>query len=206
MHLVSHQSESIQWMEFAANFSTDIAEQLHMNNLKEEYWSSNKVNCTQRILKHNDRYTIHDHLEESVWYFALQGRTDSNYAVEFNPPSTTNDRQRMSLAHIFHLQSIQNELFLGSVLQQVHSLWERHVCGVCRTPKLTSLRDGSEYLWFAIFGLLFLLQIEEDWGYKVSGFVPRCHQNVLLHQQNLWMLLAASGSLWGWLEVIGWEL
>jgi hypothetical protein len=51
---------------------------------------------------------------------------------------------------------------------------------VCRSIKLTSLRDTSEDFGILNFGQLFLAQIEEDRGHKVSGLVLGYDQNVLL--------------------------
>ena len=58
---------------------------------------------------------------------------------------------------------------------------ETHVRAVCRSIKLTSLRDASEDFRIPNFGQLFHAQIEEDWGHKVSGLVFGYHQNVLLY-------------------------
>jgi hypothetical protein len=54
-HLVSQISESIIQMGSGDNFNTDIAEWLHITNVKEAYRSSNKVNYIRQMLKHNDR-------------------------------------------------------------------------------------------------------------------------------------------------------
>jgi hypothetical protein len=51
---------------------------------------------------------------------------------------------------------------------------------MCRSIKLTSLRDASEDFRIPNFGQLFRAQIEEDWGPKVSGLVLGYNQNVLL--------------------------
>jgi len=55
-----------------------------------------------------------------------------------------------------------------------------HVHGVCRSIKLTSLRDASEDFGIPNFGQLFRMQIEEDWGHEVGGLVLGYDQNVLL--------------------------
>ena len=57
---------------------------------------------------------------------------------------------------------------------------ETHVRGVCRSIKLTSLRDALEDFGIPNFGRLFRAQIEEDWGHEVSGLVLGYDQNVLL--------------------------
>jgi len=52
---------------------------------------------------------------------------------------------------------------------------------VCRSIKLTSLRDALEDFGIPNFGQLFLTQIEDDWGHEVSGLVLGYDQNVLIH-------------------------
>jgi len=51
---------------------------------------------------------------------------------------------------------------------------------MCRSIKLTSLRDASVDFGIHNFGQLFLTQIEDDWGHEVSGLVLRYDQNVLI--------------------------
>jgi len=55
------------------NFTTDIAERLHIAKVKEAYRSSNKVNYIGQMLKHNDRCTSLDYMEETLSYVAHQG-------------------------------------------------------------------------------------------------------------------------------------
>jgi hypothetical protein len=55
-----------------------------------------------------------------------------------------------------------------------------HVREVCRSTKLTSLRDASEDFGIAHFGRLFHAQIEEHWGPEVCGLVLGYDQNVLI--------------------------
>jgi len=51
---------------------------------------------------------------------------------------------------------------------------------VCRSTKLTSLRDASADFRIPNFGQLFRAEIEEDWGHEVHGLVLRYDQNVLI--------------------------
>ena len=51
---------------------------------------------------------------------------------------------------------------------------------MCRSIKLTSLRDVSEDFGIPKFGQQFHAQIEEDWGLKVCGLVLGYDQNVLI--------------------------
>jgi len=66
------------------------------------------------------------------------------------------------------------------VSPQVHHLRETHVHGVCRSIKLTSVRDASEDFGIPNFGQLFRSQIEEDWRHEVSVLVLGYDQNLLL--------------------------
>jgi len=51
---------------------------------------------------------------------------------------------------------------------------------VCRSIKLTSLRDASEDFEIPNFGQLFCAQLYEDWVHEVSGLVLRYDQIVLI--------------------------
>jgi len=51
---------------------------------------------------------------------------------------------------------------------------------VCRSNKLTSVRDASEDIGIPNFGLLFRARIEEDWGHEICGCVLGYDQNVLI--------------------------
>jgi hypothetical protein len=73
MHLVSHISESIGQMGSGDNFTPDLSEQLHIANVKEAYRSTNKVNYIVQMLKHNDRCTGLDCMEQTLSHPSLQG-------------------------------------------------------------------------------------------------------------------------------------
>jgi len=180
MNLVSHISQSIQRIGSRDNFATDISEQQYIVKLKEVYRSTKKVNYIRQMLKHNDRSTGLDYVEETLSYLALQGWYDMDSAKAFHRLSAANTRWSTYRAHLQHLQHCQDELFFCPMSQQVHHLRETHVRGVCRSIKLTSLRHASEDFGIPNYGQLFHAQIEEDLGHKVSGLVLRYDQNVLL--------------------------
>jgi len=180
MHLVSHISESIRRMGSADNFITDISERLHIANVKVAYRSSYKVNYIRQMLKHNDRCTGHDYMEETLSYLALEGWYNVDSAKVFNLLSTTDKRRSTCRAHLLRLQTIQDEPIIRPVSQQVYHSRETHVRGVCRSIKSTSLRDASEDVGIPNFGQLFRAQIEEDWGPEVCGLVLGYDQTVLI--------------------------
>jgi hypothetical protein len=148
MHLVSHISQSIRRMGSGDNFTTNISERLHIGNVKEVYRSSNKVNYIRQMLKHNDWSTSLDYMQETLSYLALQGWYDIDSAKVFNLLSAADKWQNTRRAHLLRLQQCQHEQFFRPVSPQVHHLSETHVRGMCRSIKLTSLRDTSEDLEF----------------------------------------------------------
>ena len=132
------------------------------------------------MLKLNDRSTAFDYMEETVSYLALQGWYNIDSAKVLNLLSAADKWRNTRRAHPLCLQHCQDAPFFRPVSPQVHHLGETHVCGVCQSIKLTSLRDASEHYGIPNFGQLFRSQIEEDWGHKVSGLVLGYDQNVLL--------------------------
>jgi len=180
MHLVSHISESIRRMGSSNNFTTDISELLHIGHVKEEYRFTNKVDYIHQILKHNGRCTSLDYMEETLSNHALQGWYDIDSTNVFNLLSAPDKRRNSRRAHLLPLHHCQKEPFFRPASQQVHHLWETPVHGVCRSIKLTSLRDASVDFGLPNFGQLFCTQIEDHWVHEVSGLVLRYDQNVLI--------------------------
>jgi len=115
-----------------------------------------------------------------VSYLALQGWYDINSAKVFNLLSATDKLQSTHRAHLLRLQTIDDVRIICPVPQQVYHLREIHIHRVCRSIKLTSLRDEAEDFGIPNFGQPFCAQIDEDWGHEVSGLMLRYDQNVLL--------------------------
>jgi len=180
MHLLSNILVSIRRMSSSENITTDISELLHIANVKDAYQSSNKVNYIRQILKHNDRCSGLDSMEETLSYLALHGWYDIYSAKVFNLLSATDNRRSTHRAHLLRIQTIQDAPIIHPVSQHVYHLREKHVRGVCRSIKLTSLRDTSEDFGIPNFGQLFHEPIEEDWGHKARGLVLRYDPNLLL--------------------------
>jgi len=180
MHLPSHLSESIWQMGSSDNFTTDISEWLHIRNVKEAYPSTNKVNYVQQMLKHNDWWTGLDYMEETLSYLALQGCYEIDSETVFNLVLAANTRGNMHRAHLLLPHHCQTEPFFCSVIQQVNHLRETHVRGMCRSIKLTLLRDVSVDFGIPNSGQLFHTEIADDWGHEVNGLVLGCDQNVLI--------------------------
>jgi len=132
------------------------------------------------MLKHNDQCTGLDYMEETPSYLALQGWYDMDSAKVFNLLSAADKRWSTHRAHLLRLHHCQKEPFFRPVSQQVHHLKETHFHGMCRSIKLTSLRDASVDFGMTKFQQLFRKQIEHDWGHEVSGLVLGYDQNVLI--------------------------
>ena len=84
MQFVSHRPGSIRRMGSSDNITTEISERLHMANVNEAYQSGNKVNYIPQMLKHNDRCTGLDYMEETLSYLTLQGRYEVDFVKVFN--------------------------------------------------------------------------------------------------------------------------
>jgi len=144
MHRVNHISESTWRMDHGDDITTDFSEGLHITNVKEAYGYSSKVNSIRQMLKHNDRCTGLDYMEDTLWYLALQGWYNVHSANVVNPLSATNSWRSTPRAHLVRLQTIQQEPCICPGLQQVYHLRETDLCRVCRSIKSTSLREASE--------------------------------------------------------------
>ena len=81
------------------NFTTDISEWLHIGNVKEAYRSTYKVNYIEQNLKHNDRCTGLDYMEETLSYHALQCWYDIDALKVVNRLSAADKRRNMRRAH-----------------------------------------------------------------------------------------------------------
>jgi len=182
MHFVSHMSESIRRMGFSDNFTIDIPERLHIGNVKEAYRSSNTVNSIQQMLKHNDRCTSLNYMEEKLSYLALQGWHDINSARVFNLLSAANKRRNMRRAHLLRLHHCQKEPYFRPISQPVHHWRETHVRGGCRSIKFTLLRDWSVDFAIPNFEQLVHTKIEDNRGHEVSGLVLGYNQNELIER------------------------
>jgi hypothetical protein len=106
MYLVSHNSESIRRMRSGDNFTTDISEWLHIANVNEAYRSSNKVNYIRQMLRHNDRCTGLEYMEETLSYLAHEGWNDVDSAKISNLLSATDKRRSTRKAHLLRFETI----------------------------------------------------------------------------------------------------
>ena len=145
------------------SFIIDISEWLHIGNVKEAYLSTNEVNYIQQMPKHNDWCTGLDYMKETLSYLAHQGGYDIDSANRFNLLAAADKRQNTRRAHPLRLHRCAKEPFFRPISQQVHYLRATHVRRVCRSLKLTSLRDESVDIGLRNFGQLFPTQIEHDW-------------------------------------------
>jgi hypothetical protein len=160
------------------NFTNDISQRLHITKVTEAYRSSNKVNSIRHMLKHNEWCAGLDYMEETLSYLALEGWYDIDTAKVFNLLSATDKWRNTRRAHLFRVQTIQDEPIIRCISLQVYHFTETHVCGVCSSIILTSVRVALEDCRIPNFGQQFCAQIEEDWGREVCGLMLGYDQNV----------------------------
>jgi hypothetical protein len=101
-------------------------------------------------------------MEETLSYLALKGCYDIDSSKVFNLLSATDTQRSTPRAHVLRLQTIQDEPNVRPVSLQVYHLREMHVHRVCRSIKLTGLRDASDDFGISNSGKLFPTQIDED--------------------------------------------
>ena len=98
------------------------------------------------MFKHNDRSTGFDNMEETISYHALQGWYNNAAAKVFNLLFASDEWRNTCRVYLSCLQQSQDERLFRPVSPRVHRVRHTDVCGVCRSIKLTSLRDASEDL------------------------------------------------------------
>jgi len=180
MHLLSHISESIWWTGSGDNISADISELLHIANVNNAYRSSNKVNQIRQMLKHNFQCNSLDYMEETLSYLALPGRYDIDSANVFNLLSATDKQRSTHGSHLLCRETIQVKPFICPVSKHVYHLREMHICGVCRSIKLTSLSESVSNC--SILGHVLLWRSKKTWNRPVgfwfspNGSLHHVHQ------------------------------
>jgi len=80
MHMLGHVSNSIRQMGSPDKFSTDISELLHIENVKEAYRTSNRVQYEEQMLWYNDRHTGIAYMVQTLEHLALSGIYDHDTA------------------------------------------------------------------------------------------------------------------------------
>jgi hypothetical protein len=104
------------------NFKTNISKRLHIGNVKEAYQSTNKVNYSQQMLKHNDQCTSLDYMEETISYLPRKGWYEIDSANVFNLLSAANKRRKTRRAHLSCLNHCQKAASFLPLSQLVHYL------------------------------------------------------------------------------------
>ncbi|KAG0125070.1 hypothetical protein HOY82DRAFT_493442, partial [Tuber indicum] len=80
MDMLSHTSNSIRRMGSPDNFSTNISDLLHIENVKEVYRASSRVQYEEQMLWYNDRHTWIAYMVQTLQYLALSGMYDHDTA------------------------------------------------------------------------------------------------------------------------------
>src|SRR5207302_11165890 len=80
MHMLSYVSSSIHRMGSPDNFSTHISELLHIENVKEVYRASNRVQYVEQMLWYNHRHTGIAYMVQVLEHLARRGMYDHDTA------------------------------------------------------------------------------------------------------------------------------
>ena len=78
--MLGHVSNSIRQMGSPDNFSADILELLHIENVKEAYSASNRGQYEEQMLWLNDRHTGIAYMVQTLEFLALSGIYDHDTA------------------------------------------------------------------------------------------------------------------------------
>lgn len=73
MHLPTHIADCVRYMGSPDNFSTDISELLHIENIKEAYRASNRVDYEKQMLFWNEWILNLAYMDQTLKFLALQG-------------------------------------------------------------------------------------------------------------------------------------
>jgi len=99
-HPISKISDSIWRIYSSDNGMADNSWGLHIGNVKEAYWSTNKCNYIQHTFKYLDRSPGHVHMEVTLAYSALQGWYNIDSATLFNLLCTADIWENTRRAHL----------------------------------------------------------------------------------------------------------
>jgi len=131
MHLVSDISKLIGSMDSGDNFTTDIFERLHIRNVKETYWFTNKVNYIQQILKHTMTsvpvltiWRRHCHILPSKAGTILTLRKFSTY---YQLPINGEIRTEP----IFYIFTIVRKSHFSALSHNRYIIWEKLISAAC---------------------------------------------------------------------------
>jgi len=129
------------------------------------------------MIKHNNRCTGLDYMEETLSHLALQGWYNIDSAKVLNLLSTTDKLRNTCRARLLRVQHCQEEPFFRPVSQQVHHLRETHVCGVSNLPHSEMHQKISEFPSLASYSMH---KFKRTGDKRFSGLVLRYDQNVLI--------------------------
>jgi len=130
MHLVSHISESIRQMGSGNNITTDISDQLHISNVNGASQSTTKVNCILQMLKHNDRSTGLDYMEETVSHLPFKAGTRLAPQM-FSPYYPLPINSEILVEHIFYASSIVRMSHFSAPYHNRYIIWDKPVSAEC---------------------------------------------------------------------------
>jgi len=187
--MLGHVSNSIRQMGSPDNFSADILELLHIENVKEAYRASNRVQYEKQMLWYNDRYTRIAYMVQTSEYIALSGIYDHDTASALGMQTRNERLLSTSVArhrergpeirqHAFRASSrpsqnlappISLQIQVPERKQQVDQLIQRtRLAGRARGIEQFSLSETADQFSIPDLPVLFHDYFEELWGQRVA--------------------------------------
>lgn len=189
MHMLSHVSNSIRRMGSPDNFSTDVSELLHRENVKEAYRASNRVQYEEQMLWYNDRHTGIAYMVQTLEHLALSGMYDQDTARVLGM-QTRNERLLSTRAarlrgrgpeirqHAFGTSSRPSRNLAPAISlpiqvperkQRVDQVIQQtRLAGRARGIKRLSLSEAADRFSIPDLPALFRDYVEELWGQRVA--------------------------------------
>jgi len=166
-------------MCYSDNFTPAISSQLATCNVCDTYTFSNTVDCIQQMVNHNDQCTGLGSMEETLSYLTLQGwyGTDTQTAPNLLPAA---DKSQNTLwAQSLHQPHWEKQATLEPLLRQTEHMIEMHVCGLCRSIRLTSCWETLVELEIPMIEQLSHKPSGEKWSPELSGLMYSYDENEL---------------------------
>ncbi|KAG0641638.1 hypothetical protein HOY80DRAFT_999181 [Tuber brumale] len=189
MQMLSHASNGIRRMGSPDNFSTDISELLHKENVKEAYRASNQVQYEEQMLWYNDRHTGIAYMVQILEHLALSGIYDHDTARVLGMQTRTKRlhftrfaRQRRRSQEVYQdaIRTISRpsrnlapvislQIQVPERKQQVDQVVQRaRLAGRVRGIKRLSLSEAATHISIPDLPGLFRDYAEELWGQRMA--------------------------------------
>jgi len=189
MHILSHSSNSLRQMGSPDNFSNNISELLHIENVKEAYRPSNRVQYKEQMLWYNDRHSGIAYMVQTLEHLALNGIYDHDTARVLGMQTQNARLLSTRLArhrergpeigqHAFRASSRPSQNLAPAISLQIQVperkkrvdqvIQQTRLAGRARGIKQLSLSEAADQLSIPDLLVLFRDYVEKLWGQSVA--------------------------------------